>query len=92
MITKFPFKILSFYGWLYRSLEHISSMVNAMISGSGVYGRDICIEMGYAVEVRNLDLKFDRPELKSSLCPSLSFIIRELSTLSRVTLSQFPHL
>lgn len=67
-------------------------MVNAMISGSGVDGGAICIEMGYGVEVENLDLKFDRPELKSSLCPSLSFIIRELSTLSRVTVSQFPHL
>lgn len=57
-----------------------------MLVGRNSYG------VGHGIEAKNLDLKFDRPELKSRLCPSLSFLIREFSPLSRVTLLQFPHL
>ena len=36
MITKVPFKILSFHNWLCQLLEHMSSEVNVMIRGSGM--------------------------------------------------------
>lgn len=42
MITKVPFKILSFYNWLRGLLEHMSSEVNVMIRGSGM--REIFVE------------------------------------------------
>lgn len=40
MITKVPLKILSFYHWLHRSLEHMSSGDSATIGGSGVGGEE----------------------------------------------------
>lgn len=82
MIHKLPFKILSFYECLRSSSEHISSVANAEIGGSGVDGGDICGETGHQIKVKTLDLKSDRPELKSSLCFSLSSLIREFSALS----------
>lgn len=82
MTTDVSLKFLSFDDWLYSSLEYISSMDSAVIGGGGVDGGDICIELGHQLEVKSSDLKFDRPGVKSILCPSLSFIIREFSTLN----------
>lgn len=92
MITKIPLKILSFGDLLYGSLEHISFKVNGIIGGCGVGGGRVCIEMEHWTEVKCLDLKFDRHELKSRLYTSLSFLITEDSALSRVTSPHLRHL
>lgn len=92
MISKVPFKILSFGDLLYGSLEHISSKDHGIIGGSGAGGGGICIEMGHWTEVKSLDLMFDRHELKSRLYTSLSFLITEDHALSRVTLPHLPQM
>lgn len=42
MITKVPFKILSFYNWLCGLLQHMSSEVNVMTRDSGM--REIFVQ------------------------------------------------